>query len=378
MAPMVLAFATLDLSRSPLDLGLVVGARSLALVAFVMVGGVVADRLPRALVLQGSGAASGAVLGFAAVSMYAGFASTSLLFWLSMASGAFAGISLPAVSALTPETVPSALIRQANAVSRLAANAAILVGASGAGIVVAVFSSASGIAMDATTCLLMAACFIGLRRPVNAAPTGVGQHPLTELREGWQEFTSRQWLWTVTLAFALVNAAGAGGLLVLGPMVADNTFGRSTWGLALAAQTAGMLIGGLLVMLWKPVRALRAGVALSALEAFPLLVLAAHPQPWLLVVAMALSGVAIEQFGIAWDVALQDNVPADRLARIYAYDALGSYVAIPIGQVAAGPMAGSVGTNPTLLLAAGLVVAAIAGALCSRQLRDLTRNLPCS
>jgi MFS family permease len=378
MAPMVLAFAALDISRSPLDLGLVVGARSLALVAFVMVGGIVADRLPRALVLQGSGVAAGAVLGFAAISMYMGFASIPLLFWLSMASGAFAGISLPAISALTPETVPSGLIRQANAVSRLAANAAILVGASGAGIVVAVFSSAAGIAVDAAVCLLTAVCFIGLRQPVNAAPASAGRHPLTELHEGWQEFTSRQWLWRVTVAFALVNAAGSGGLLVLGPIVADNTFGRSTWGFALAAQTGGMLIGGLLVMLWKPVRALRAGVALSALEAFPLLALAAHPKPMLLMVAMALSGVAIEQFGIAWDVALQDNVPADRLARIYAYDALGSYVAIPIGQVAVGPMAGGLGTSPTLLLAAGLVVVAIAGALCSRQLRELTRKPPSS
>lgn len=378
MAPMVLAFAALDVSRSPLDLGLVVGARSLALVAFVMVGGIVADRLPRALVLQGSGVAAGAVLSFAAISLYAGFASIPLLFWLSMASGAFAGISLPAISALTPETVPSGLIRQANAVSRLAANAAIMIGASGAGIVVAAFSSATGIAMDAAICLLTAACFIGLRQRANAAPVSAGRHPLTELREGWREFTSRQWLWTVTVAFALVNVAGSGGLLVLGPIVADNTFGRSTWGLALAAQTGGMLVGGLLVMLWKPVRALRAGVALSALEAFPLLALASYPKPMLLIAAMALSGVAIEQFGIAWDVALQDNVPADRLARIYAYDALGSYVAIPIGEVAVGPMAGAVGIGLTLLLAAGLVVAAIAGALCSRQLRELTRKVPSS
>lgn len=374
MAPVVLAFAVLDISGSPLDLGLVVGARSLALVGFVLVGGVVADRLPRVLVLRGSGVAAGAVLGFAAASMYAGVASIPLLFWLSLASGAFAGISLPAISALISETVPPGLIRQANAASRLAANVALLVGASGAGIVVAAFSSASGIAADAAICLVMAVCFVGLGRPAAAVRTGY--RPIAELREGWQEFTGRQWLWVVAVTFALVNAAGAGGLQVLGPLVADTTFGRATWAFALAAQTVGMLAGGLLAAWWKPWRALRATVVLSALEAGPLLVLAVDPHPLPLVIAMALSGLAFEQLGIAWDVALQDNVPADRLARVYAYDALGSYVAIPLGQALAGPLAVQIGTNPTLLLAAGLVLVAIGTALGSPEVRALTRNTP--
>ncbi len=374
VAPVVLAFATLDVSRSTVDLGLVVGARSLALVAFVMIGGVVADRLPRGLVIQGSGLLASAVLALAAISMYAGFASVPLLFWLSLASGATAGISLPAVSALIPETVPGQLIRQANTVSRLAANTAMLIGASVAGILVALFSSASGIAVDAAICLVMAASFFGLGQTIPAARERERLTLFAQLREGWQEFAGRPWLWAVTGAFALVNAAGAGGLLVLGPVIADTSFGRPAWGFALAAQTLGMLAGGLLAARWKPIHALRVGVALSMLEALPLFVLALSPRPLVLMVAMLLSGVAIEVFGIAWDVALQEHVPADRLARIYAYDALGSYVAIPIGQVVAGPLAERTGTDSTLLIAAALVVLAIAAALCSRSLRGLTRR----
>ena len=52
-----------------------------------------------------------------------------------------------------------------------------------------------------------------------------------------------------------------------------------------------------------------------------------------------LTGVAMEQFGIAWEVTMQEHIPADKLARVYSYDMLGSFVAIPIGQVAAGPVA---------------------------------------
>jgi predicted MFS family arabinose efflux permease len=282
-------------------------------------------------------------------------------------------VSLPAISALTPATVPGGLIRQANTASRLAANAAMLVGASGAGLVVAALSAATGIAVDAASCLLMAACFIGLERPARV-PTARGRNPFAELREGWREFVSRQWLWVVTISFALVNAAGAGGLQVLGPVVADSSFGRSTWGFALAAQTVGMLVGGVLATRWQPARALGATVALSVLEVCPLLALALSPGVVPLVIAMAAAGLAIELFGIAWDVSLQDNVPADRLARIYAYDALGSYASIPVGQAIAGLLAGVIGVRTTLLLAAGLVAAAIVGALCSRSLRTLSRD----
>ncbi|MET9609552.1 MFS transporter [Streptomyces sp. NPDC006512] len=378
MAPVVLAFAVLDIGGSTLDLGLVIGARSLALVAFVLFGGVAADRWPRVRVVQGSGAASALVMAVTAGSVYTGLASVQLLLWLSLLGGALAGVSLPALSALTPQTVPPELIPQANAAARMGANAAMFVGASAAGLLVAVFSASAGIAVDAAVCLVMAVCFLGAGEvtAVGSRPAPGRTRPIAELREGWQEFVLRPWVWVVTVAFALINAAGSGGLQVLGPVVADASFGRATWGFALAAQTVGMLCGALLVTWWRPVHALRNGVALSALEAVPLAVLAFWPSPLPLVVAMFLSGVAIEQFGIAWDVSLQDRVPADRLARIYAYDTLGSYVAIPLGQVLAGPLSGRLGVRATLIGGAALVVASVAGALCSASLRGLVRKVP--
>ncbi|GAA2608056.1 MFS transporter [Streptomyces axinellae] len=374
MAPVVLAFAVLDIGGSTLDLGLVIGARSLALVACVLVGGVAADRWPRVRVVRGSGLASALVLAATAGSVHSGCASVHTLLWLSLAGGGLAGISLPALSALTPQTVPEELIQQANATARMGANAAMFLGASAAGMLVAVFSAAVGIAVDAAVCLVMALCFLGVSRAQDARTRQGRTSPVTELREGWQEFTLRQWVWVTTLSFAVINAAGAGGLQVLGPVVADASFGRATWGFALAAQTVGMLCGALLVTWWRPVHALRNGVVLSALEAVPLAVLAFWPSTLPLVIAMFLSGVAIEQFGIAWDVSLQENVLADRLARIYAYDTLGSYVAIPLGQVLAGPLADRLGVRATLVTGAVLVAVSVVGALCGDSLRSLTRR----
>ncbi len=72
--------------------------------------------------------------------------------------------------------------------------------------------------------------------------------------------------------------------------------------------------------------------------------------------------------------ALQQHVPADRLARVYSYDAVGSFVAIPVGEVAVGPLAGLVGLRSTLLGCAGAICLATALALSTASVRDLQRR----
>ena len=91
----------------------------------------------------------------------------------------------------------------------------------------------------------------------------------------------------------------------------------------------------------------------------------------MLLPAAFVTGVAMEQFGVAWEVSIQEHIPADKLARVYSYDALGSFLAIPIGQVAAGPIADAVGPRAALLGAAAIVVASVVGMLLNRQVRTL-------
>ncbi|WP_405606832.1 MFS transporter [Streptomyces sp. NBC_00076] len=377
MAPVALAFAVLDSTGSMTDLGLVVGARSLANVALLLVGGVVADRVRRTLVLQGSALAASAVQAAIAVSVLLDAASIPLLVLLSVLNGALAALSLPASAALTPQTVPAELIRPANAVMRMGTNLGAIAGASLAGIVAAVFGPGWGLAGNAVAFCGAAVCFLGVTvAPVVRAAAGERVRPLRELREGWREFTARRWVWIVVLQFMVVNAVVAGGIQVLGPVVADDTFGRGVWGVVLAAQMAGAVAGGVVAARSRARHALLLGVAVVAVEALPLVVLAEAPGALLLGVAMFLNGVALEQFGVAWDVALQQNIPPDRLARVYSYDALGSFVALPLGEMAVGPLADHLGVRATLLGGAALVVCATAAALCSREVRSLTVSQP--
>jgi MFS family permease len=374
VAPVALAFAVLDLTGSAVDLGLVVGARSLANVLLVLFGGVLADRLPRSVILQGTETAAALTQAAIAVSVLGGFASVPLLLGLSMANGAVSAIALPASSSIVPQTVPAQVLQQANALNRMLANTGRFVGAAAGGVLVAAFGS--GWAIGANAALFLCAALAYRRLRIARAERTSRSHPFTDLAEGWHEFRSRTWLWVVVLQFTLVNAAAAGGIFVLGPAVADETFGRAGWGLVLAAETAGWVLGGLVAAHWRPQRALAIGVALVLCNAIPLLALAKAPYVLLLVGVMVLTGCAMELGGVAWDVSLQENVPADKLARVYSYDVLGSIIAVPIGQVAAGPLAERFGREPVLLSGAALIVVATLFALASKQVRGLRRRTP--
>jgi hypothetical protein len=90
-----------------------------------------------------------------------------------------------------------------------------------------------------------------------------------------------------------------------------------------------------------------------------------------------LAGFGIEQFGVAWETTMQEHIPADKLARVYSYDMVGSFVAIPIGEITAGPVAAAAGTPEAALVGAAAVIAlAWIGMLASPGVRRLRHRLP--
>ncbi|MCR6481722.1 MFS transporter [Amycolatopsis sp. OK19-0408] len=376
VAPFALAFAVLDLTGSAVDLGIVVGARSIANVLLVLFGGMLADRLPRSVILQGTETAAALTQAAIAVSVLGGFASVPLLVGLSLVNGAVSAISLPAAASLTPLTVPARLLTPANALVRLLSNTGRIAGAGLAGVLVAFAGSGWALAGNAVLFLAAAVSYHRIRLPRGERIPG--RRPLGELAEGWREFSSRPWVWLVVLQFMVVNAVTAGALRVLGPLVADDTFGRTGWGLALAGQTAGSLLGGVIAAHWQPRRMLLIGVALVTVDALPMLVLGETPYLLPLLFAMFLTGIAIEQFAVAWDVSLQEHIPPEKLARVYSYDMLGSFVAMPLGQIAAGPLAEHAGREATLLGGAALVIGATVLVASHPQVRRLVRREPVS
>ncbi len=254
-------------------------------------------------------------------------------------------------------------------------NSSMIAGASLGGLLIAFSGPGWGIAVDALSFALAGLAFSFVRVP--AARVAAEHRPgaLSELRIGWTEFVSRTWVWVVVVGFFFVNAAYAGGTMVLGPVIADTVIGRETWGLVLAAQTTGMLVGAFIAMRVHVRRLLLLGVTCVAAFSLMPLTLALHPAPWLLMIAGFLCGLAMEQFGVAWETSLQHHVPADRLARVYSYDMLGSIAAIPLAQLVVGPVSGLAGITATLLGSAVIQVAATLLMVASRSVRSV-ENTP--
>jgi MFS family permease len=374
MAPVALAFAVLDLTGSTTDLGLVLAARQIPVILLLLFGGVWADRLPRHQVMVVSNLISGAAQAATAVMLLSGRAQIWQLAALAALNGASSAFFFPASTGVIPQTVPLPMLQQANAILRLALNGTNIAGAGGGGGLVAATSPGVAIAVDAASYGLAAACIGAMSLPA-AAERVVGSTVFHELREGWRDFWSRTWLWVIVLQFGVVNATESGAVQVLGPQIAKRHLGGpAAWGAVLTATSVGLILCGMLMLRWRPRRIL----FVATLAVFPMslpLVALAIPAPLPLVIGAGFAaGFFVEIFGVLWDTSMQQEIPPDMLSRLYSYDALGSWVLMPVGYAVVGPIAEAVGTRATLLGCAALTIAATAPVLLSRDVRTLERR----
>ena len=370
MAPVALAFAVLQLTGSASALGLVLAARTVPNLVFLLVGGVIADRLPRSTVLIGSNVVGGAAQAVAAILLLSGDAHIWQLVILEAVNGAAFAMFYPADSSVVPVTVPQDRLQEANALLRLGTNATMILGAALAGVLVAALNPGWAIAVDAAT-FFIAAALMTQMRAIRAAATG-GSSFLRDLRDGWSEFTAHRWLWTIVAQFSLMLAGFFGAFLVLGPVVAERDLsGATSWAAIVGGQSAGLLAGGVIALRWHPQRPLLVATIAVFGHAFPIAALATGLPLAAVIGAAVVNGVCMEVFGVYWYTALHEQVAPEALSRVSSYDALGSIALAPLGLVAAGPISGAVGVDATLWLGVLLIVVPTAAVLFVPEVRHL-------
>lgn len=375
MAGVALPFAVLAISGSASDIGYVSASSMVAMMAFLLFGGAVADRLPRHQVIVAASVLMALAQGAAATLVLTGHARVWQLAALAAVSGAGFGFFMPAAQGLLPQTVEASQLRQANAMNRVGINTAQISGAALGGIIVGFAGPGWGLAADAASYALAAALRTGMRFP--ALPPIEPTRMLHQLHEGWREFIARRWLWSIVLQFACLCAITFGTISVLGPLVAATRLGGArSWGTIMAAFAVGSVLGGLAMIRIRFRRMLLAGTLAVPVFSVWLFALAAPVSVLVVAAAAFAAGVCTEIFAVNWMTTMQQEIPPTMLSRLSSYDILGSMALAPVGTVVAGPLAAAYGTATVLTVGGVIIVAITIPVLFVPEVRHLSRRLP--
>jgi len=372
MANIALAFAVLDIGGSASALGQVLAAHMAPMVLLLLYGGVVADRFPRHLVIQVSNIGSAITQGLIAFLVITGQAELWMLIVLSIVHGMISGLGFPAMASVVPNLVPRSQLQPANALLSLTRSGLTVVGPTIGALLVVTFGSGWALAIDAFTWALAAVFLLNVKIPPKER-AAEPPNTIRELREGWSFFWGTTWLWVVVVGFGVMNAIHGGAIQTLGPAIADQTIGRQGWGLVLSAEAVGLLITTVIMLRVPLQRPLLYGMIGMFGFVPPMILLGVEPHLGLLLLASFLGGVGVEVFGMGWNLAMQEHIDDRMLSRAYSYDALGSFVAIPIGQVAYGPLGDAYGYGRVMVVSGIGYAVVVALVLCSRSVRTLPR-----
>jgi MFS family permease len=372
MAAVALAFAVLQIG-STADLGYVFLAREIPIVVFLLVGGVWADRVSRKALLVLGDVATGSAQAATAVLFLTHNATVWRVALLQMVFGVAGAFTRPASTGLIAQAVSHAHLQEANALLDLSRSTLRVVGPALGGLIVVAANPGWALAADSATFFVTAALQLQLRIPATERP--MRSRMLHELREGWTEFTSRTWLWTMVASFGLFQLTLFPALLVLGPTVAKSHLGGAgAWGLILAFQGVGSIVGGLVALRLHPRRPLVAATLLCLPIALMLALLgAAAPVP-VLCLAGLLASVGLTCGDIIWFTTFQLEIPDHLMSRLSSFDWFGSVVLNPLGYALVGPLANVLGVSTTLYLAAVLNAVVSVGVAATPAIRKLERS----
>ncbi|MGY0021002.1 MFS transporter [Streptomyces sp. YJ-C3] len=364
--------------------GLVLGTWTGTFVLLVLFGGVFADRFGARRMMVLADLARVLTQGVLAAAFFAGPPPFWLLITMAALAGAAVAMFLPGVNGMVPLVAREP--QRANATLKVADALAHLIGPALAGLLITATSAGTVYAIDAGTFLLSALCLALIRLALADASAdtsvGIGSSPRTgsslrrELRQGWQEFRSRTWMWAVILIWMGYGVLLFGPLVPLSSALVGDRLGPNSYGLAVSFLGAGTVLGGLLALRLRPARPLAAGaVAMVLYAVLPLCVALGSDLP-LLLAGHALGGGALAFWSVMWATSVQTHTPPAVLNRVSAYELAGSVSGIALGQILAGPATALASPERLLLVSAGACLAGCAALFAIPAIRTLRRAAP--
>ena len=358
MWAVVMTLQVIALDDDPTSLSLVATCLGVGLVAFVLVGGLAADRLPQRAIIIVVEAVNTAVVTTVAV---LGFVGTLQIWHLAVAAGALgvaAAFFFPAYSALLPRILPAEQLLAANGVEGVvrpvfqrAAGPAI------AGLLVAATFPAVGAVAVAVLFAIGLVLLLATRPAAKAAAVHQHSHLLRDLRDGVSFVWRTPWLlWTLLFASIFVLVV-LGPIEVLLPFVVADRFadGERTYGFVLAFFGVGSALGALAVSSRRlPRRYLSVMMVMWGVGSIPLAVVGVTSSFPVMALATFVIGVTDGAGMVIWGTLLQRRVPPQMLGRVSSLDFFVSLAFMPVSFAIVGPLS-KVVSMQTIFLAAGLV-----------------------
>ena len=329
---------------------------------FLLVAGVVVDRLPRRAVMIASDLVRMAVLGYLAVASLGGSLRIGSLTVAAAVYGAADAFFWPAKTAILPELVVRDHLMPANSLSSSADRSSLVIGPGIGGLLVATAGPGAAFLFDAVTFAVSAGCLLAIGRramPPRAPTPEAPRRLLGDLRDGVREVMRHRWLWVTILLFTFIVFLVVGPEEVLLPIYLEQRFrAAEAFGLLVACAGLGAIAGALLTGLVRPVRRGRWAYSGGLLSALALAGFALAGEVWQLALLAGLWGLGIEAFQVVWDTSLQELVRPEALGRVSSLDHIGSLALLPVSFAVVGAVADRTGARPVFALA-GLGAAAL-------------------
>jgi MFS family permease len=350
-----LAWQVYELSNAPTALSIVGVAMTVPQIGFLLLGGVVSDRLDRRRVMiaaDGLRAVSVGILGFLSIS-------GGLQLWHVMVVAAVFGAGSaffgPAFDAIVPQLVPAGELNQANSLDQFIRPAAArMIGPALGGWLVAAWGGRPGAAFltNGVTFLVSIACVGLMRSQARERTSGDASGALRDIREGFRFVRSRVWLWGTLLAATLAYLIFWGPSEVLLPFLVKNELGGSARDLGFILALGGVGAMAAAIVMGNREMPRRHITFMYGVWTLSTLAVAGYGLarfPWEAMVACFVFN-ALEGAGtIVWATTKGRLVPERLLGRVSSFDWFISIGLVPVSFALTGPVAAAFGVRPTLI-----------------------------
>ena len=347
-----LGWRVTDLTGKASSLGFVLALESLAMLTTLLLGGVLADRYSRRLLMIGSDLSRAAVMLVFCLVDATGHLSMPGVLALAVCFGLADGFFQPAFGGIVPLVVDQPMLPSANSWIGIARQGSAIVGP---GIAAGLYGTAGPTVVwgiDSASFLVSAgALWLARPRAIQPAPQ-IGMRK--ELVAGFRYVISVPWIWTGIGAATVILMLAMAPFTALLPRVVQSHYHRGvgSYGLLFSAMAAGMVAGSLLWARWHP-RKRRVAICFAAFGINDIGIIVIAVTPWypLAVGAAAWRGFWIGIGIAAWLTLISELVPEHLLSRVMSFDFFGSLGLTQVGFVLAGVAATAVA--PTTILAIG-------------------------